>query len=246
MNVGDEGSGAHLSVFVDEHSTVEQMDPIEMTQHINTSFSRWGLPKEIKIDNGHPFVSPNGRDSPTKSILWWVGLGITVTQNTPRRPQENGIVECLQGTMYRWSNPKSQVSVNALQDRLNEESDFQRNHYCLIARNGKTRNELYPMLQANERVYNPDNFDMKLVDTYLSKKVLYRPVGKNGLVRFMGETVYVGRKYFKECITVTFDPLERLWMIRKEDGTLLKMTVKGVPSKEVILNFAVSTIKNTT
>ena len=115
-----------------------------------------------------------------------------------------------------------------------------------MARNGKTRNELYPRLQTNERIYNPDNFDMKLVDIYLSKKVLYRPVGKNGLVRFMGETVYVGRKYFRQYMTVTFDPLERLWMVRKEDGTLLKTTVKGVPNKKVILNFAVSTTKNTT
>lgn len=246
MNVADEGSGAHLSVFVDEHSTVEQMNPSQMTQRINISFSKWGLPKEIKIDNGHPFVTPHGRDSPTKSILWWVGLGITVTQNTPRRPQENGIVECLQGTMHRWSNPKGQVDLDALQDRLNEESDFQRNYYRLIARNNKTRNELYPQLQTNERIYNPDNFDMKLVDIYLSKKVLYRPVGKNGLVRFMGETIYVGRKYFGLYITGTFDPLERLWMVRKEDGTLLKTTTKGVPNKEDIVNFAVSKIKTTT
>jgi len=246
MNIGDEGSGAHLSIYVEKHSKVEQIDPMTITRRVNDSFRRWGLPKEIKVDNGHPFVNPNGRDSPTKSILWWVGLGIKVTQNTPGRPQENGIVECLQGTMCRWSNPSEQADINALQARLDEESDFQRNHYRLAARNNRTRIELYPELETNERIYDPNNFDMKLVETYLSKKVICREVGKKGLVRFLGITICVGIKYLRHKVTITFDPLEKIWMIRKEDGTLLKTTTRGVPSKESILDFAIDRGKNTT
>ena len=240
MNIGDEGTGSHLDVHVYEHRTVGEIDPKLSTQRINKSFERWGLPKEIKIDNGHPFVNPNGRDSPTKTILWWAGLGIKVTQNTPRCPQQNGIVECLQGTMCSWSNPGEQPSAEALQKRLIEESDFQRNHYRMSAKNRKTRIELYPGLETNKRVYDPNNFKMQLVYNYLSEKVIRRTIRKSGLVRFFGEYVYVGKRYFGLDVTITFDPIEKQWMVRKEDGTLLKTSGIGVPVETEIKEFAVA------
>lgn len=234
MNVADEGTGAHLDAFVDANKTVSAMDPSIATQYINKSFVRWGLPKEIKIDNGHPFVNPNGRDSPTKTILWWVGLGIKVIQNKPGCPQENGIVECLQGTMCRWSNPKIQEHKEALQKRLNEESDFQRNYYQIPSRNHKTRIELYPSLETNKRVYKPNKFRMKLVYDYLTKKVFHRTIRKSGNVQFLGEQIYIGTRYFGLNVTITFDVSEKMWFIRKEDGALLKTTTKGVASKKDI------------
>lgn len=238
MNVADEGTGAHLGIFVNKHRRVNEMNPSNATQYINRSFERWGLPKEIKVDNGHPFVNTRGRDSPTKTILWWVGLGIEVIQNRPRCPQENGIVECLQGTMRQWSNPKEQMSIESLQERLDEESDFQRNHYRIPSRNYKTRIELYPDLETNTRIYDPKKFNMKLVDKYLAKKVFHRSIKKAGNVKFLGEYEYVGTRYKGLNVTVTFDASQRLWYIRKQDGALLKTTTKGVPSKKEIISFA--------
>lgn len=238
MNVADEGTSAHLSIFVDAHQKVNEMNPSIATQYVNKSFARWGLPKEIKVDNGHPFVNPRGRQSPTKTILWWVGLGIKVIQNTPGCPQQNGTVECLQGVMKSWSNPKSQQSISALQKRLNEESDFQRNHYQIPSRNYKTRIELYPELETNERVYNAANFDIGLVYEYLAKIVYHRSIKRGGNVQFIGEYEYIGNKYVGVNVTITFDVGDKLWYVRKEDGALLKTTKKGVPTKEEISNFA--------
>jgi len=237
MNVADEGTSAHLSIFIDEHQSVNAMDPSMAIQYVNKSFERWGLPKEIKVDNGHPFVNPRGRESPTKAILWWVGLGIKVIQNTPGRPQQNGAVECLQGIMHRWSNPKSQENMESLQKRLNEESDFQRNNYQIPSRNYKTRMELYPELETNKRLYNVANFDMNLVYDYLAKKVFHRSVKRGGNVQFIGEYEYIGSRYKGTNVTITFDPGEKLWYIRKEDGALLKTSKKGVPTEEEIVNF---------
>jgi hypothetical protein len=105
MNVADEGSTAHLKAGVQPCATVAQMSAQAALQVVNGCFERWGMPKEIKIDNGHPFVNPNHRDLPTLAKLWWIGLGINVIQNDVGRPQQNGAVECLQGVMGSWSNP---------------------------------------------------------------------------------------------------------------------------------------------
>ncbi len=49
--------------------------------------------------------------------------------------------------MSSWSNPKIQPNSESLQQRLDKESDFQRNHYRMPARKHKSRIELYPELE---------------------------------------------------------------------------------------------------
>lgn len=107
MNIADEASTAHLKAIVQDCAKVGAMNEQRVTHLINNCFEMWGLPQHIKIDNGHPFVTPSYRDVPTKSKLWWIGLGIKVIQNELRRPQQNGAVECLQGIMKRWANKGS-------------------------------------------------------------------------------------------------------------------------------------------
>jgi len=235
MNIADEGTSAHLKAFVRAESTVAAINPQSITQSINTCFERWGLPNEIKIDNGHPFVYPRALDIPTKTKLWWIGLGIKVTQNTPRCPQQNGIVECSQGTMCNWSNPKDCHSVLDLQVRIDEESDFQRNHYRMPNKKRKTRIELYPDLEQNPRTYSPDDFDYE----YLSKQTSMRIVNNNGVVKFGRMSIYIGKKFAQLPISITFDPIEKQWLCRKKDGTIMKIYKKGIPNEKDIKEFAI-------
>jgi len=238
MNIGDEATAAHLKAKVYETDRVSKICPKAATRNINQSFMDWGMPQAIKIDNGRPFIIPNSADVPTLTVFWWVGLGIKVIQNTPCRPQENGIVECLQGTMSSWSNPKNQPDSQSLQQRLDEESDFQRNHYRMPARKYKSRIEIYPELEKNTRKYDPNLFQMKRVYEYLSKKVWKRIVKKTGQVSLFGKPVYIGNHYAGEEVTITFDPLEKQWLFRKFDGTLLKTSKRQVPEKQEIIDFA--------
>jgi len=238
MNIGDEGTGAHLKATVREEKTVAGMDGRAATRIVNESFRRWGLPLNIKIDNGYPFVNPNFRNVPSKGKLWWIGLGINVIQNTPGRPQENGIVECLQGTICSWSNPGGQNSIDALQSRIDEESDFQRDGYRIPARGYKTRIELYPELETNQRIFDPDNFDMQRVYDYLSLQVWQRRIRSDGTVKIFNHVVYVGKKYAGHIVTVTLDPIEKEWIFRDGKGTELKTSNKGVPQEPIIKEFA--------
>ena len=238
MNIGDEATGAHLKAKVYQADRVSKICPKAATRDINQSFKKWGMPHRIKIDNGRPFIIPNSADVPTPTIYWWVGLGIEVIQNTPCRPQENGIVECLQGTMCSWSNPKEQPDSRSLQQRLDEESEFQRNHYRIPAKKYKTRIELYPALTNNSRIYTPELFKMSRVYDFLSEKIWQRIVSKSGQIYLFGKSVYIGNKFIGEKITITFDPIEKQWMFRKLNGTLLKTSTEQVPQEQEIIEFA--------
>lgn len=239
MNIADEATTAHLKAILQDCRIVNSMSEQSVIQSINTCFETWGLPKQIKIDNGHPFVTPGYRDVPTKSKMWWIGLGIQVIQNQPRCPQQNGAVECLQGIMKNWSNPKAQQCIKDLQQRLDQESDFQRNHYQIPAKGNQTRIELYPSLQNNPRRYDPDKFDIALVYAFLSEQVWNRSINSGGKVNMMGIEIYISYKMKKQPVTVTFDLFEQKWLIRKENGTLLKTSTRGVPTEKQIKDFAI-------
>ena len=238
MNIADEASSAHLKAFVHSCKTVAAMDWMLATRQLNHCFEKWGLPKCIKIDNGYPYVYPQQMDLPTKAKLWWIGLGIEVIQNTPGRPQENGIVEGLQGILNRWSSSTSQPNEKALQQRLDEESNFQRNHYRMPAKGNKTRMELYPSLIENPRVFNPDHFSIQKVYTWMSHQVWSRTITCSGQIKMYDTSIYIGTRYKNQIITITFDPIEARWIARKPNGTFLKSSDKVIPTENSIKDFA--------
>lgn len=246
MNVVDEASSSHLQAKVYSCRQVPEMDLRSTTQGINLCFERWGLPQCIKIDNGLPFVLPQSLTLPTKAKMWWIGLGIQVIQNKVRCPQQNGAVEGSQGVLSSWSNPSGCENAEELQQRLDQESDFQRNYYHMPNRANFTRIELYPELEQNSRKYDPADFNINNVYTYLSKQVWQRSVKNSGEVKFFGVHIYVGQRYAKERVTVTLDPLERQWLFSLESGTFIKASQKGVPTREEILEFALGDKEDTT
>lgn len=239
MNIGDEGTSAHLKAAVHSVSRVSKIALQAATWSVNLCFKRWGLPQRLKIDNGQPFVNPHYRDIPSKAKLWWIGLGIKVIQNPPRCPQENGIVECLQGICKRWVNPKQIATPEQLQKSLDEISDFQRNHYQIPKHGYKTRLDLHPDLEKNKRKYDPEKFNMKLVDQFLAQQVWQRSTNQNGVLSFFDHRISIGRPFKRQKIFITFDPIERQWVFRNKKGLLLKTSQKAVPSEKEIKDFAI-------
>ena len=173
MSIADEGTTSHLQATVYSCSQVAEINEQQALQDINGCFEKFGMPENIKIDNGKPFVNPKNRDVPTKSILWWVGLGINVIQNPPRTPQDNGAVENLQGTLYRWTKPSIFDNIEDFQNKINEESKFQRESYRIPSKGYKTRKELFPELETNKekRKFTPELFDIQNVYEFLATKI---------------------------------------------------------------------------
>lgn len=238
MNIGDEATGAHLQAIVYNTAKVSSICPKQATLDINKCFVRWGIPKAIKIDNGYPFVNIGARHIPTLTQLWWIGLGIQVIKNKPACPQQNGIVENLQGTLYSWTNPKEQPTMQALQQRIDEESTFQRQFYRIPSKGYKTRMELYPNFENNHRIYRPELFDMQKIYNYLANQTWTATVRANGSLQFWKKDVYIGLAFKHQTVFISFDPIECIWVFRNRKGMLIKTSKKAIPQKEEILNFA--------
>lgn len=245
MSVADEGTTSHLQATVYSCSQVSEINEQQALQDINECFKEFGMPENIKIDNGRPFVNPNNRDVPTKSILWWVGLGIKVIQNPPRTPQDNGAVENLQGTLSCWTNPSSFDCIKDFQNRVNIESKFQRESYKIPAKGYKTRKELFPGLETNQQKRKFTNeladklFDIQNVYDFLSEKVWKRRIRKKGDCKFMASYFYISKQNAYQTVYITFDPIDKQWIFRDENGKLLKTSSKKIPLKEEIKKFAI-------
>lgn len=207
-----------------------------MALAINHCFEAEGLPKRIKIDNGVPLVYPCERDLPTLTVLWWIGLGIEVVYNKPRCPQQNGTVEGLQGTCFRWSDPSQCSSVQTLQLAVNEANRIQRCVYLIPKKKHQTRKQLYPQLETNPRLYHPKAFEFDRVKQYLGQKVWRRTVRKNGSIRIYTTEIYVAQALAGQTLTITFDPLEPQWIIRNSNGALLKTSKRALITAEMILD----------
>ncbi len=199
------------------------------------AFQDWTLPQRIKIDNGLPFVNSKARQNPTLPILWWVGMGIDVIQNTPCRPQENGIVENLQGTTHRWVNPINYETVELLQQATDEISRRQRDVYRIRRQRDKTRNELYPQLEQCPRPYNRENFCIKKVNQHLATYVWYRKVQAKGGIRIFGQYLPLGSKWSGHNVSIILDPNLNAWIIAlASNGTQLNIIPNTIFTKDTI------------
>jgi len=236
MNLVDEATTSPLGPHVFVQRTVSEIPLLEAIRAINKSFARWGLPRQIKVDNGRPFVHPQLMDTPTVAKLWWIGLGIEVIQNTPGCPQQNGGVECSQGILCRWSNPVSQADAQALQRRLDAEATFHRNGFRLSKRGNRTRLMIYPELETNERRYSPNNFRIGRVHKWLANQVWQRRVRQNGEIKLLGQLIYISQRHKREQVDIVFDPIDKQWLVSLADGTIVRQTQKGVPTRRDIFN----------
>ena len=67
-------------------------------EHFERAFREYGLPGQLKTDNGPPFAS-RGPGGLTALSVWWIKLGIVPVHIEPGEPQQNGRHERMHLTM---------------------------------------------------------------------------------------------------------------------------------------------------
>jgi transposase InsO family protein len=83
-------------------------------------FTKYGLPKVIRSDNGTPFASTNGILGLTTLSAWWISLGILPDRTDPGCPTQNGSHERMHADIRKEIQGKVPGGIKANQVVINE------------------------------------------------------------------------------------------------------------------------------
>jgi len=187
-------------------------------------FEQWGLPRQIRFDNGKPWANPGQPHVPTALALWLVGLGIAVTFGRPRQSTDNAVVERSHGILADWVEPSQCADLLALQGALEDYAHLQRAIYPSC--NGQARLSTYPELRHPQRRYQRTNeedvWQLQRVMDYVANFRFQRRVEKNGRITHFTEEYSVGRHYAARDVTVYLDAESHEWIIEDNHGEILK------------------------
>lgn len=197
--------------------------PVEEVQRcLRRVFAEYGLPRMMRVDNGSPWGSWS--DLPTALALWLIGLGIEMHWNTPRRPQENGVIERSQGLASAWAEPRQCQTVRQLQSRLNRADQLQREVYPSIRK--QSRLAAYPELNHSGRRYSlrweQQHWDWQRVLDHLSAYCVPRHVDQSGKIGLYHDKLFVGCLHKGRDVLLQFDPERLEWLVSDEQGNQLR------------------------
>jgi hypothetical protein len=216
------------------------VEPTLVQETLRLVFSRWGLPKGFRVDNGAPWGSKG--DWPTDLALWLIGLGVAMTWNPARTPQDNGVVERSQGTGKRWTEPGTCMDPEELQERMDKMDRIQRERYPSIE--GQTRCQRFPSVQTTDRPYSKSwekrHWDLELVLSHMAEYSTVRHVDNKGQVSVYSRKHYVGRTYKSQDIYVYLDPVDREWVFATPAGVQLRRKAAEEITRERITKLQVT------
>lgn len=198
------------------------------------------MPHRLRVDNGAPWGSTG--DFPTELSLWLIGLGVEMHWNSPRSPQENGVVERSQGTSNRWCEPQTCATADELQTRLDRMGHLHLEVYPYRER--LSRQAYFPGLAHSGRSYDRDSepalWEWSRVAEHLSTYVLVRRVDRSGLVSVYNRGRYVGKIHHGKDVHVMYDPDRNEWFFSDLEGRQLRRQPADELSQERVMNLNVT------
>jgi hypothetical protein len=205
-------------------------------------FARWGLPQQLRLDNGHPWGGWN--DLPPALALWLLGLDIALVWNRPRHKQGNAVIENGHGVCQRWVEPATCPDLATLQARLDWATTTQRERYPSCA--GRSRLAAYPALATGGRPYDPAQegavWDAARVWDWLADHVAVRRVDQAGQISLLARPLAVGKRWARQEVTVRLAVVDAapVWVIHDGQGQVLRQHPAPELAAERIRTLAVS------
>jgi hypothetical protein len=224
-------------VLFSPHSRISQVPLHKVLDAVHYLLFRWGFIPVFRVDNGSPFGDP-ARQALSVLNMHLLALGIQVKLNPPRSPVKNAKVERSQGTTCRWAEPNHCSDFMALQHRLNQAIEDQREHYPSRTCKGETRAQTYPALFTNPKRFHPDCFDVQRVYKHLSNGNWERKVSAQGVISLFTAEYQIGYKSRNTSVSITFDALLNEWIVRNRKGDLIKNLTPKNLSHEMIFSLS--------
>lgn len=115
LTIRDEYSRFIIGIFALSTTTFEAVKTC-----LIECFKQYGLPKYIRSDNGHPFISVQSLCGLTRLSVWWLRLGITPNRIEVASPSMNGAHERMHLDMKRELQINPAQNLKAEQKRFDE------------------------------------------------------------------------------------------------------------------------------
>lgn len=167
------------------------------------SFREHGVPAVIRTDNGPPFAStaPGGL---TALSVWWIKLGIRPERIDPGRPEQNGRLERLHGTLKR------EVCQPPAQTLREQQLRF--DHFLHVYNNERPHEALGQLTPAALYLPSPRAFPERPLQLADPDADDTRHVRRNGTIRWLRSEVYVGQALAGEWVALT-EIADRSWRV---------------------------------
>jgi hypothetical protein len=204
-------------------STISQLVKV----HFERVFEEFGLPRQLRTDNGPPFAS-SGVGGLSALSVWWIKLGIEPVRIEPGKPQQNGRHERIHRTMLlEMGKPaedesKEQLVLARFRRGYNEE----RPHEALLQTPPAKHYVASRRAMPKGELPSPQYQDMAV-----------RWVSRTGYISFAGHSVrlsdYLAREPvgLRQCAPTRWElfygPV-RLGEIDERDGKLQRHVCKAV------------------
>jgi len=224
FNITDMASGMKPGSFVHDAGPPQARHLItwaQMRDDLRDAFCQWGLPLVIRTDRDRRLVAPGDYPVPMFFTLWLVGLGIR--HETIRRVTQNGQVERSHRT---WEDrllypPPAHINTTpAFQEWVRYQVWRMNAVLPSRARNCRRRPPLlaYPETRHNSRYFSREEesaiFDVERVYEFLAEGRWLRRVSAQGQFSFQNDLLYVGKRYARTLVVITFDPLDRQFIVK--------------------------------
>jgi putative transposase len=164
---------------------------VDVQTEFEKLFSKYGLPRRIRTDNGVPFAS-RGVGGLSRLSRWWVRLGILPERIEPGKPQQNGRHERMHKTLKEaTAQPPGETAAHQQEifDQFRHEYNNERPHEGLAQRPPASQ------YRTSERAL-PDTLPEPQYPSH------YRvvPASSAGIIYCNGVCAYVGEALAKERV----------------------------------------------
>lgn len=198
--------------MLDDHSRFSQILKActnERTETVRThlieSFRRFGLPRQMSMDNGNPWGTPWG-DRHTHLTAWLIRLGVRVSHARPLHPQTNGKEERFHRTLKaellgtRWFSTLDELQREF--DRWREVYNHERPHEAIGLEVPASR------YVASKRSYPEELPPIVYDSTDVVRKVMSR-----GGIRFGGAEYYISKAFTGEHVALRPAAEDGVWNV---------------------------------
>lgn len=191
----------------------------EVKNNLIEIFECYGMPEQINTDNGSPWGN-SCQSRYTKFSVWLMQLGIKVSHSKIYHPQTNGKVERFHRTLKL-----ELLEKNYFRDHKHAQYLFDKWRDCYNLERPHEAIDMDTPISRYSHSYR--EYTGKLLQPEYRSGDEVRKVNKDGIVKFLGESCFIGRPFSGQTIGIRSSETEGLFGVYFYQQQIAKIDIRG-------------------